>query len=183
MNVSRVLKEQNFAKTQTGTPYYTSPEIWQGKAYGPKCDIWSIGCVIYEMAALRPPFVAQTYEGLFRKVQLGMYERIEGYSPRLSSLIQKCLKVNERDRWTADQLLTCRELNFGNHSEELENSIVLLETIRVPKALKFLNDHLPEAQYQPKSKKTIGLDSENRDKGSLALIPEFEPKSLKNIKS
>lgn len=61
MNVSRVLKDQNFAKTQTGTPYYTSPEIWQGKAYGPKCDIWSIGCVIYEMAALRPPFTAQSY--------------------------------------------------------------------------------------------------------------------------
>lgn len=35
------------ARTQTGTPYYTSPEVWNDRPYDSKCDIWSLGCVIY----------------------------------------------------------------------------------------------------------------------------------------
>ena len=43
-------------QTQTGTPYYASPEVWNDKPYDSKCDIWSLGCVIYELASLCPPF-------------------------------------------------------------------------------------------------------------------------------
>jgi NIMA (never in mitosis gene a)-related kinase len=57
LNVSKVSK-RGMARTHTGTPYYTSPEVWKDKAYDLKCDIWSLGCVIYEMAALKPPFRA-----------------------------------------------------------------------------------------------------------------------------
>lgn len=106
MNVSRLLKEEKFAKTQTGTPYYTAPEIWDSRPYGPMCDIWSIGCVVYEMATFRPPFQAQSYQGLYRKVRAGVYERIEGYSQKITVLVQKCLQLNERDRWSADKMLS-----------------------------------------------------------------------------
>nr|VVW85769.1 unnamed protein product [Nymphaea colorata] len=51
LNVSKVLKK-GLAYTQTGTPYYASPEVWQDLPYDMKSDIWSLGCVIYEMAAL-----------------------------------------------------------------------------------------------------------------------------------
>lgn len=50
LNVSKVAK-LGLLKTQTGTPYYASPEIWQDKHYDSKSDIWSLGCVIYELAA------------------------------------------------------------------------------------------------------------------------------------
>ena len=46
LNVSKVAK-RGMARTQTGTPYYTSPEVWKDKPYDSKCDIWSLGCVIY----------------------------------------------------------------------------------------------------------------------------------------
>lgn len=58
LNVSKVAKK-GLLYTQTGTPYYASPEVWKDKPYDQKSDIWSIGCVLYEMATLRPPFVAQ----------------------------------------------------------------------------------------------------------------------------
>jgi NIMA (never in mitosis gene a)-related kinase 1/4/5 len=56
MNVSKVAKENEFLSTQTGTPYYASPEVWNDKPYDQKSDIWSLGCMIYELCTLKPPF-------------------------------------------------------------------------------------------------------------------------------
>jgi NIMA (never in mitosis gene a)-related kinase len=67
LNVSKLLKH-TLAYTQTGTPYYASPEVWQDKPYELKSDIWSLGCILYEAAALRPPFTATSMDGLYKKV-------------------------------------------------------------------------------------------------------------------
>jgi NIMA (never in mitosis gene a)-related kinase len=56
MNVSKITRDM--CETQTGTPYYASPEVWKDQPYDRKSDIWSLGCVLYEMAALKPPFHA-----------------------------------------------------------------------------------------------------------------------------
>jgi len=45
MNVSKVAKN-GLLSTQTGTPYYASPEVWRDKPYDCKSDIWSLGCVL-----------------------------------------------------------------------------------------------------------------------------------------
>ena len=48
MNVSKVQTEQKqMAYTQTGTPYYASPEVWKDEPYDARSDIWSFGCIIY----------------------------------------------------------------------------------------------------------------------------------------
>lgn len=57
MNVSKVLKG-GLCDTQTGTPYFASPEIWKDIPYNTKSDIWSLGCLIYELLTFRPPFQA-----------------------------------------------------------------------------------------------------------------------------
>jgi len=46
MNISKIT-DNGFATTQTGTPYYTAPEIWKGQKYDNKCDIWALGCILY----------------------------------------------------------------------------------------------------------------------------------------
>jgi NIMA (never in mitosis gene a)-related kinase len=53
MNVSKVAKDV-MLYTQTGTPYYASPEVWKDQPYDQKSDIWSLGCVLYEMTTLKP---------------------------------------------------------------------------------------------------------------------------------
>lgn len=42
LNVSKVAKK-GLSYTQTGTPYYASPEVWRDEAYDIKSDIWSLG--------------------------------------------------------------------------------------------------------------------------------------------
>lgn len=80
LNVSKVAK-QKMLTTQTGTPYYASPEVWNDKAYDLKSDIWSLGAVAYELCALRPPFRAHNMGGLLKRVSEGSYPAIpEHYS-------------------------------------------------------------------------------------------------------
>jgi NIMA (never in mitosis gene a)-related kinase len=71
LNVSKVVK-MGLVYTQTGTPYYASPEVWADKPYDYKSDIWSVGCVIYELCYLRPPFKGQNLEQLYKNVTKGI---------------------------------------------------------------------------------------------------------------
>lgn len=101
MNVSKIAKK-GLLYTQTGTPYYASPEVWNDSPYDLKSDIWSAGCVIYEMAFLKPPFRAEDMEGLYKKVVKGIYQRLPGhYSVDMNEFISYMLKVNPKARYTA----------------------------------------------------------------------------------
>ena len=80
-------------KTQTGTPYYASPEVWQDKPYDLKSDIWSVGCVLYETCALVPPFTAKDMQGLFRKICEGIVPALPmNYSRDLNHMVKLCLQ-------------------------------------------------------------------------------------------
>ena len=96
LNVSKVVKS-DFAKTQTGTPYYASPEVWKDQPYGIKSDMWSLGCVLYEMAAQKPPFTATDIQTLYKKIMSGSYSRIPSvYSYELARIISTLLKLDPK---------------------------------------------------------------------------------------
>lgn len=98
LNVSKIARK-GFGETQTGTPYYASPEVWKDEAYNTKSDMWSLGCVLYELITLKTPFKAVDLEGLFKKVIRGSYNRIPpNFSTDLSVLIKSLLKVNSDQR-------------------------------------------------------------------------------------
>ena len=54
--------------TQTGTPYYASPEVWKDKPYNSKSDIWSLGCVLFQLCTLRHAFDADNVLALSIKI-------------------------------------------------------------------------------------------------------------------
>lgn len=62
MNVAKIVKAGSLAVTKTGSPLYTAPEVWDSEYYGEKCDIWSLGVLIYEMCCLKVPFEADSIE-------------------------------------------------------------------------------------------------------------------------
>lgn len=55
--IAKVLSSTvDHAKTIVGSPYYLSPEIIENRPYSFKSDIWSLGVLLYELCALKPPF-------------------------------------------------------------------------------------------------------------------------------
>lgn len=155
MNVSKIAK-RGLLYTQTGTPYYASPEVWRDRPYDSKSDIWSAGCVIYEMACLKPPFRAEDMDGLFKSVTSGEYKRLPShYSVDLNNFVKLMLKVKSNKRPSAADILQIPMVSKRINEEiEVEKGIEpsndqLLKTILVPKNLKYLSDILPKPNYEP----------------------------------
>ena len=105
MNVSKVIKEK-VLHTQTGTPYYASPEVWNDAPYSYKSDLWSIGCVVYELCELRPPFQGKDLDELYENVCKGKPERInKAYSEDLWKMILMLLQVDVNKRVDCNKFL------------------------------------------------------------------------------
>jgi len=113
MNVSKVIKN-GLMNTQTGTPYYASPEVWNSKPYDCKSDIWSLGCLLYEMTTLKAPFRGNSMKNLFDKVMKGIYDPISSFfSKSLSEIIKSMLMLNPQLRPDCDAILKmiCKKIN------------------------------------------------------------------------
>lgn len=109
LNVSKVAK--GMLQTQTGTPYYASPEVWQDKPYDLKSDIWSVGCVLYEMCALQPPFQGKDMQALFRKICEGSVPFLPmAYSNDLFHMVKLMLQQTPKLRPNCNELLSKSQL-------------------------------------------------------------------------
>lgn len=66
--MSKIIANGDLAKTKAGSPLYTCPEVWlKEEGYNEKCDVWSLGIVIYELCCLKVPYEANTIDELIRK--------------------------------------------------------------------------------------------------------------------
>ena len=158
-NVSKVL-HKDLGYTQTGTPYYASPEVWNDEPYDSKSDIWSLGVVLYEMLTLHPPFRAESMDALYKKVLKGKYAKINyKYSDDIEEIVKLLLKVNPNERPSCDQILknklVMERIDFFKDREGFKNDdfdnmddIQLLKTLRVTKNIPFLSEQLPHPNYE-----------------------------------
>lgn len=149
LNVSKLIKLSQMDHTQTGTPYYASPEVWSNKPYDYKSDIWSVGCIIYELCALRPPFRGNGLEELYKAVLKGKYDPLPKiYSQDLQMIIGVMLQVNTALRPDVYKMLTnpliIKKIDYSTLSNQDKESLNMLNTIKVPKNLKEINQQLPK---------------------------------------
>ena len=99
LNVSKVMKEKFLQSPQIGTPTYSSPEIWKNQPYSYTTDLWSVGCIIYEMCCLRPPFRGKDIDELGENICNGKFEKISNrYSDELWNIIKMLLSIDPNKR-------------------------------------------------------------------------------------
>eukprot|EP01132_Coremiostelium_polycephalum_P000492 gene492-620_t len=105
--IAKILNsDTSFAKTVIGTPYYLSPEICEDLPYDHKSDIWSLGCVLYELTTLKHAFNANSLPALVLKILKGTYPPVPSiYSNDLKQLISSMLQTDPKLRPNIDEIL------------------------------------------------------------------------------
>ncbi|KAK9468807.1 kinase-like domain-containing protein [Lipomyces arxii] len=112
--------EHSLATTYVGTPYYMSPEVLLDQPYTPQSDVWSLGCVIYELCALQPPFTGKSHIQLAQKIREGRFAPLPaGYSSSLQRLVSTCLALSPQKRPTTHTLLQSELVRLHRREKEM----------------------------------------------------------------
>uniref|UniRef100_A0A8D2JFF9 NIMA related kinase 3 n=1 Tax=Varanus komodoensis TaxID=61221 RepID=A0A8D2JFF9_VARKO len=101
-----------YACSYVGTPYYVPPEIWENTPYNNKSDIWSLGCILYELCTLKHPFQANSWKHLILMyICKGYYSPLPShYTYELHYLIKQMFKKNPKNRPSASTILSCAHI-------------------------------------------------------------------------
>jgi serine/threonine protein kinase/Tfp pilus assembly protein PilF len=114
-----------------GTPVYMSPEQAKGETVDQRTDIWSLGCVLFEMLTAQPPFSGKHEQALLYSILNEPPQRISDLRKdlphQLGMIIQRCLEKNPRDRYQqVAELAQALESLERPSQEEPKSSIAVL---------------------------------------------------------
>lgn len=118
--LSKLMQSHDFASTYVGTPFYMSPEICAAERYTLHSDIWSLGCVMYELCARTQPFNAKTHFHLIQKIKEGRVDPLPSvYSQELQNVIKSCLNINPLKRPDTASLLNLPAVRLMRKEREV----------------------------------------------------------------
>ena len=195
-NVSKIFYgERGIGYTQTGTPYYASPEVWNEAPYDQKSDIWSLGVITYEMLTLNPPFKAGNMEALYKKIIKGQYNKINSrYSRDICDIVRQLLMVDPKDRPSCDEILKCEMVmeridffkdreGFAEEDSNQSEENKLMKSFRLTKNMRFISEQLPNPNYEsPKNSNSNIYNTNNNNNKNIKLNKNINSNSsLPNI--
>lgn len=97
--ISKSLRTKAVAETVVGTPSYLSPELCEGKPYNVKSDIWALGCILFEILALRKLFEGSNLPAVVMKIMKGVHDPVPlQYDVAVSNLVNACCSIDPNDR-------------------------------------------------------------------------------------
>ncbi|KAL6032558.1 hypothetical protein STEG23_009580, partial [Scotinomys teguina] len=190
------------AQTCAGTPYYLSPEICQNRPYNNKTDIWSLGCVLYELCTLKHPFESNNLHHLVLKICQARVAPISSrFSLDLQSLIPQLFKVTPEDRPSINSLLKrpfletliARYMSPEVHPRRIQshayvqNAAIGLTTRwgGSPWSAAYLQRRFEAQQYKLKVERQLGLrpPAEPHPNGTEKLQSHREQTQLQELQS
>ncbi|XP_072198424.1 serine/threonine-protein kinase Nek3-like isoform X2 [Excalfactoria chinensis] len=150
----------SYACTYVGTPYYVPPEIWENMPYNNKSDIWSLGCILYELCTLRHPFQANSWKHLILKICKGSYSPLPShYSYELHYLIKQMFKRNPKNRPSATTILArgclAKLIENGFPSEQSKGVSSMCSELKSENTTKGLNECAREQRKSDEEAETL----------------------------
>jgi len=100
-------KIQSKLTKRIGTPLYMAPQIFRGEKYGPKCDVWSLGVLFYELIFKKPPWYGTDAQNLFKNIKDSPLD-LDGdldLDENVKDLLTKMLNQTELNRLDFDGVL------------------------------------------------------------------------------
>ena len=110
LGFARILQNPHeLMKTACGTPGYVAPEVVSSRPYGPACDAWSLGVILYILLSGTPPFADENAQVVFQMIQAGRYDMDPAQWAHISEpakdLVRKILVVDPAKRLSCAQIL------------------------------------------------------------------------------
>lgn len=134
----------SLATTCAGTPLYMSPEQMALKPlYDEKSDIWALGCVIFEMADLNPPFMSSNPDVLKEFIKRGKLREIPNiYTSDLKNIISRMLEKDPSKRPTILELLENKYISLYKRMSDIqeERAVIKEKTTELQGKLDFLRN-------------------------------------------
>ncbi|XP_078363568.1 serine/threonine-protein kinase Nek1-like isoform X2 [Oculina patagonica] len=163
--ISRMMENTfDMAQTCCGTPCYLSPELCQDMPYSSKADVWALGCLLFEMCALRYAFDASNFVSLFYKiVKVDHGEVPSQYSSSLEALIKQLLAKSPDDRPSAGTVLNLSfvQEHLAVFIKEKENLQEALHAKQLLKTTAGNRNKSPSMPQRPSSAAGIKSPDEN----------------------
>ena len=122
---STLLQEKQYATTKIGSPPYMAPEQFEGKAVFAS-DIYSAGCLFYEMVAGFPPIVLANPMEIYKRAKAGqltpLIQKTPSVSPELNWVIMKTMAADLKTRYAqaGDVLKELEQLDNKSHDYATE---------------------------------------------------------------
>lgn len=125
-------------KSVVGTPYYIAPEILKtqhnkGKTYDERCDVWSLGVLLYMLLSGTPPFGGNDDRGIMESV-LKDEVRLRGHpwdeiSEDAKDVVMKCLTMDPARRIHTSELMKHPWMERRHNTSKHDNSAVALKGV------------------------------------------------------
>lgn len=82
----------NQKEKKKGTPCYMAPELFQvGSVYSFASDLWSLGCILYELAQGNPPFVSSSLHDIAALAKAGETPKVDFFSSDFNNILERLL--------------------------------------------------------------------------------------------
>ncbi|XP_039380048.1 serine/threonine-protein kinase Nek11 isoform X7 [Mauremys reevesii] len=185
--VSRLLMGScDLATTFTGTPYYMSPEALKHQGYDTKSDIWSLGCILYEMCCLDHAFTGHNFLSIVLKIVEGNTPSLpDRYPSKLNAVLHSMLNKNPSLRPSAAEILKIPYIDeqLQNVKCKFTNMALKDKTFNCQKeAARIVNAvQLAEEKYEENLKRMQELRSRNFQQLSIDVLHESDEQTSKHL--
>ncbi len=142
--LAKVFDTNNKMTERFGTAYYIAPEVLK-REYNEKCDLWSIGVVLYVLLSRTPPFPGRNDKEIIKNVQKGAYDfdgsEWKDISDDAKDLINKLLAYDPMKRISAKEALehrwftTASDLDTKVNEERMKKNLQNLKGFRAEQKL------------------------------------------------